>query len=277
MVDATIEGYDSYEDARRRPARRADPRRARGQRHALLLGHHRPTQGRAESAPARERRRDAAGPPLLVQGLYKADESSRSTSRRRRSTTRRRCASTWPSSGSAAPCVVMEQFDAIEALQLIEKYRVTHSQWVPTMFVRMLKLPDEERRPLRRLEPAGRDPRRGALPDPGEGADDRLVGSGAPRVLRGHRGQRLLRHRLRGVARPQGLGRESPAAASSTSSTTTGNELPTGEIGTIYFARAAPTSSTTTTRRRRQRLAQREGLDARSATSATSTRTATST
>jgi len=41
--------------------------------------------------------------------------------------------------------VVMEQFDAREALKLIEQYRVTHSQWVPTMFVRMLKLPEEER------------------------------------------------------------------------------------------------------------------------------------
>jgi len=41
--------------------------------------------------------------------------------------------------------VVMEQFDPEEALRLIEQYRVTHSQWVPTMFVRMLKLPDEVR------------------------------------------------------------------------------------------------------------------------------------
>jgi long-chain acyl-CoA synthetase len=41
--------------------------------------------------------------------------------------------------------VVMEQFDAVESLALIEKYRVTHSQWVPTMFVRMLKLAEEER------------------------------------------------------------------------------------------------------------------------------------
>jgi long-chain acyl-CoA synthetase len=41
--------------------------------------------------------------------------------------------------------VVMEHFDAAESLALIEKYRVTHSQWVPTMFVRMLKLPEEDR------------------------------------------------------------------------------------------------------------------------------------
>jgi len=42
-------------------------------------------------------------------------------------------------------CVVMEEFDPRWALELIERYRVTLSQWVPTMFVRMLKLPEEER------------------------------------------------------------------------------------------------------------------------------------
>lgn len=41
--------------------------------------------------------------------------------------------------------VVMERFDEEEALALIERYTVTHSQWVPTMFVRMLKLPEEVR------------------------------------------------------------------------------------------------------------------------------------
>jgi long-chain acyl-CoA synthetase len=42
--------------------------------------------------------------------------------------------------------VAMRKFDAEQALALIEKYGVTHSQWVPTMFVRMLKLPDDVRR-----------------------------------------------------------------------------------------------------------------------------------
>ncbi|MEM1313808.1 MAG: acyl-CoA synthetase, partial [Pseudomonadota bacterium] len=41
--------------------------------------------------------------------------------------------------------VVMPKFDAAESLRLIEQHRITHSQWVPTMFVRMLKLPDEDR------------------------------------------------------------------------------------------------------------------------------------
>lgn len=42
--------------------------------------------------------------------------------------------------------IVMEHFDAEQALALIEKYKVTHSQWVPTMFVRMLKLPEVVRK-----------------------------------------------------------------------------------------------------------------------------------
>ena len=41
--------------------------------------------------------------------------------------------------------VVMKQFDALEALRLIEAHRVTAAQFVPTMFVRMLQLPDELR------------------------------------------------------------------------------------------------------------------------------------
>ena len=38
--------------------------------------------------------------------------------------------------------VVMERFDPEAALAAIERYQVTHAQWVPTHFVRLLKLPD---------------------------------------------------------------------------------------------------------------------------------------
>ncbi|GAA1224182.1 acyl-CoA synthetase [Prauserella halophila] len=41
--------------------------------------------------------------------------------------------------------VMMERFEPEAALRAIETYGVTHSQWVPTMFVRMLKLPGETR------------------------------------------------------------------------------------------------------------------------------------
>lgn len=47
---------------------------------------------------------------------------------------------------SGASVVVMERFDPAHALELIELHQVTHSQWVPTMLIRMLK-----------LEPAVRD------------------------------------------------------------------------------------------------------------------------
>jgi long-chain acyl-CoA synthetase len=42
--------------------------------------------------------------------------------------------------------VVMERFDAEAFLDLVPTYRVTHAQVVPTMFVRMLKLPGATRR-----------------------------------------------------------------------------------------------------------------------------------
>jgi fatty-acyl-CoA synthase len=44
-----------------------------------------------------------------------------------------------------ATVVVMERFDPRQCLEVIARYRVTHAQFVPTMFVRMLRLPPEER------------------------------------------------------------------------------------------------------------------------------------
>ena len=41
--------------------------------------------------------------------------------------------------------IVMEKFDAEDALRLIEKYKVDVGQFVPTHFIRMLKLPEEVR------------------------------------------------------------------------------------------------------------------------------------
>ena len=41
--------------------------------------------------------------------------------------------------------IIMERFDALEYLALVERYQVTHSQLVPTMFSRMLKLTEADR------------------------------------------------------------------------------------------------------------------------------------
>ncbi|WP_084474757.1 acyl-CoA synthetase [Nocardia vermiculata] len=45
-----------------------------------------------------------------------------------------------------ATVVVMERFDPRLWLSLVERHRVTHTQMVPTMFVRLLRLPAEQRR-----------------------------------------------------------------------------------------------------------------------------------
>lgn len=48
--------------------------------------------------------------------------------------------------GEGGTVVVLPKFDPEAALAAIERYRVTHSQWVPTMFVRLLALPEAVRR-----------------------------------------------------------------------------------------------------------------------------------
>ena len=47
---------------------------------------------------------------------------------------------------SGGTSVIMPNFDAAESLALIERHAITHSQWVPTMFVRLLRLPEALRR-----------------------------------------------------------------------------------------------------------------------------------
>jgi long-chain acyl-CoA synthetase len=42
--------------------------------------------------------------------------------------------------------IIMERFDPEEWLQLVERYKVTNCQMVPTMFSRLLKLPEETRK-----------------------------------------------------------------------------------------------------------------------------------
>ena len=101
--------------------------------------------------------------------------------------------------------VVLERFDAADALEAIERHRITHAQFVPTHFVRMLKL-DPAVRGRRPVEPGERRPRGRPLPARGQGGDARLVGPDRPRVLLGLGGRRVHRHRPRGVAGAPRLG-----------------------------------------------------------------------
>ncbi len=79
--------------------------------------------------------------------------------------------------------VVMEHFEPQHALETIEKYKVTDSQWVPTHFVRMLKLEPQEREGIRPLQPPARIACRRALPCPDQARDDRMVGADHQRIL----------------------------------------------------------------------------------------------
>lgn len=46
---------------------------------------------------------------------------------------------------SGGTVVISEKFNELEVLSILEKYQISHTQWVPTMFVKLLKLPEELR------------------------------------------------------------------------------------------------------------------------------------
>ena len=128
---------------------------------------------------------------------------------------------------SGGTAIIMERFDPEQYLQLVERYRVTHSQLVPTMFNRMLKLPDDvrSRYDLSSLETVVHAA--APVPDPGQGGDDRVVGPEDRRVLRGHRGHRLHDVRLRTSGWPTRAPSGSASSACCTSSTTSSTRSPT--------------------------------------------------
>ncbi len=132
--------------------------------------------------------------------------------------------------------VLMEHFEAEAALRAIERYRVTHSQWVPTMFVRMLKLPERVRArydlsshrvAVHAAAPCPVDVKRAMLDWWGpvlyeyysstEGIGMTIV---TPEEWR---------------AKPGSVGR--PVVGTARICGEDGTELPVGEVGTVYFER----------------------------------------
>jgi long-chain acyl-CoA synthetase len=85
--------------------------------------------------------------------------------------------------GEGGTAVIMAKFDPLRALSLIDSYSVTHSQWVPTMFARLLALPGEER--ARFDLSSHRCAIHAAAPCPrrSQAADDGLVGADPVGVL----------------------------------------------------------------------------------------------
>ena len=130
---------------------------------------------------------------------------------------------------------VMEHFDAERSLHWIAQLRITHSQWVPTMFVRMLKLPDDvrKRHDLSSMQVAVH----AAAPCPVE-VKQRMLDWWGPIVFEYYAGtenngfctitpQQWLQH--------QGsVGRACQGVLHICDEE--GNELPAGETGLVYFS-----------------------------------------
>ncbi len=137
-----------------------------------------------------------------------------------------------------ATVVVMEHFDAEASLQAIEKYKASASQWVPTMFVRMLKLPDDVR--TKYDVSSMKSAIHAAAPCPIE-VKRKMIEWWGPVLLEYYAGTEgngmCYVNSQDWMKYPGTVGKSlmSPIHICDDE----GNELPVGEEGTIYFASAA--------------------------------------
>ena len=134
--------------------------------------------------------------------------------------------------------VLPPRFDAEETLKAIEQYRVTYAQFVPTMFIRLLRLPEAVRR---RYDVSSlRAVAHSAAPCPVE-VKRRMIDWFGPVISEyysateaaGHvsiRSEEWLEH-------PGSVGRVAPGSVAITDES--GRELPPGEDGIIWFTRPA--------------------------------------
>ncbi len=135
--------------------------------------------------------------------------------------------------------VIMEHFDAEEFLKLVGKYRITHTQVVPTMFVRFLKLPDEVR--LKHDVSSLKCAIHAAAPCPIP-TKEKMIEWWGPIVWEyygGTEGNGLtMCNASEWMAHKGTVGRAVVGTLKICDED--GNELPQGEAGTIYFADGRP-------------------------------------
>jgi long-chain acyl-CoA synthetase len=134
---------------------------------------------------------------------------------------------------------VMDRFDAEAALRLLEQHAITHSQWVPTMFQRLLALPAERR--LAFYASHHRVAVHGAAPCP-VAVKRAMINWWGPILLEYYSGSEGIGLTLidsdEALGKPGSVGRARKGVIHIVDSA--GNELPAGRTGVIYFSGVTP-------------------------------------
>ncbi|HEV7575252.1 MAG TPA: AMP-binding protein [Caldimonas sp.] len=134
---------------------------------------------------------------------------------------------------------VMARFDADEALRLLKQEEITHSQWVPAMFQRLLQLPASRR--ARFSAPAHRSAVHGAAPCP-PAVKRAMIAWWGPIVVEYYSGSEgiglALIDSAEALAHPGSVGKARKGTLHIADAS--GNALPAGTTGLICFSGVAP-------------------------------------
>ncbi len=134
---------------------------------------------------------------------------------------------------------VMNRFDADGAMRLIEAQAITHSQWVPTMFQRLLALPAERRRAFN--APHHRMAVHGAAPCPAA-TKQAMIEWWGPILLEYYSGSEgiglTLIDSAQALRKPGSVGLARKGVLHIVDAA--GHELPAGETGVVHFSGVKP-------------------------------------
>ena len=131
--------------------------------------------------------------------------------------------------------LVIQKFDPEEALRLIERYKVSQSSWVATMFIRMLKLPEAVRRKYDVSSMIGMVHGAGPCPIPVKEAMIEWFGEIIHETYSSTEGFGAATINSTEWLQHKGSVGRSMLSPAHIVDDETGAELPAGEIGTIYF------------------------------------------
>jgi len=144
MLDGTVDGYDSFEDTTQSASAQALENMVDGSDMLYSSGTTGMPKGIARPYLAREIGTAAGLSSALTQGLYSFREGMVYLSPAPLYHAAPLRFNMWVHSAGGTT-VVMEHFDAENYLKYVQQYKATHTQLVPTMFIRMLKLEESVR------------------------------------------------------------------------------------------------------------------------------------